>query len=261
MELQELVEITTNLFYANCSSFNVILSKQKELLAVMNPKCNIQQIDYKKVNNYIKYLKEQGNSNATINAKVAYLSKILSYAEQNFLIERKPYIPHFKVIKNKSKYFSREDLTAMLLWCRKNKQKDLQKIILIGYYTGLRINNILSVSRFNFDGENLAVYDKKTNSNFILPISKKIRYIIDGLEGFDFDYNRVYYVFQMMKSDLRFDKELTIHSLRHSFCSTLNKNGVPIPTIQKLVNHKNIQTTMRYTHINIEECKKAVNML
>ena len=57
MELQELVEITTNLFYANCSSFNVILSKQKELLAVMNPKCNIQQIDYKKVNNYIKYLK------------------------------------------------------------------------------------------------------------------------------------------------------------------------------------------------------------
>ena len=39
------------------------------------------------------------------------------------------------------------------------------------------------------------------------------------------------------------------HSLRHTFASQLAINGTPIYTIQKLMNHKDINMTLRYAKL------------
>ncbi|MCX7342595.1 MAG: site-specific integrase [Proteobacteria bacterium] len=54
-------------------------------------------------------------------------------------------------------------------------------------------------------------------------------------------------------------KDFRIHDLRHSFASLYLSQGVDLYTVSKLLGHKNIATTTRYAHLELEQLKKATN--
>ena len=51
-------------------------------------------------------------------------------------------------------------------------------------------------------------------------------------------------------------KHATVHTLRHSFATHLLMNGVNIREVQSLLGHKNVETTMIYTHV-LRDMKNA----
>lgn len=57
------------------------------------------------------------------------------------------------------------------------------------------------------------------------------------------------------------EKNVHVHTLRHSFATHLLENGVDIRKIQTLLGHSNLQTTQIYTQVSSEEIKKIKSPL
>jgi len=53
-------------------------------------------------------------------------------------------------------------------------------------------------------------------------------------------------------------KELTPHSIRHTFGSWLAIQGTPLRTIQELLGHADVRMTIRYAHLSPAHLREAV---
>ncbi len=56
--------------------------------------------------------------------------------------------------------------------------------------------------------------------------------------------------------------DVTLHDLRRTYVTRLIRAGVPVPTVQDLAGHANIETTLKhYTQVNDEDRRKGVAKL
>ena len=56
-------------------------------------------------------------------------------------------------------------------------------------------------------------------------------------------------------------RDVTLHTLRHTFASQLVMAGVPLRDVQELMGHKSVETTLKYAHLSAEHVKRQVMRL
>jgi site-specific recombinase XerD len=61
-----------------------------------------------------------------------------------------------------------------------------------------------------------------------------------------------------IKTGSKVNKNLTIHSLRHTYAERLRHNGTDFATISKLLGHSRLDTTMNYFHVNDDDLRQAI---
>lgn len=161
----------------------------------------------------------------------------------------------------------------------------------IGYYTGLRITEVLALKKSDFDMTNNTISINKRLNDFALKISnleatdklktksskaiiplaeplKKILiewfernpydHVICNSEGRYISSNYVRQLKPYIKKTTGID--FHFHMLRHTFISNLANKGVSPQVTKELARHSNIDTTMNvYTHINEEAQRQAIN--
>jgi len=165
----------------------------------------------------------------------------------------------------------------------KTPRQFLKDIFTIGFYTGLRISEILNL-KWNWldDSQNLLTtkisddYTTKSKRERKIPIHPKIRAIFQRLK-FDTtnskelifsDYSGKRYnenfVSKQFKKSLRaakLDDKLNLKALRHSFCSNLVQKGVSLYVVKELAGHQSIVTSQGYSHLTTQNLSDAVHLL
>lgn len=143
--------------------------------------------------------------------------------------------------------------------------------ILIMIYTGMRVNEMLSLTVFNIDTENdLLTCGLKTDAgkNRAVPILPNIKPILkkyaDKAENgklFNISYSLYSKKFKDICSRLGI-KNKTPHCCRHTFASLMVRSGVSPQALQRIIGHADYSTTANiYTHLNNGELIKEMSKL
>jgi integrase/recombinase XerD len=164
---------------------------------------------------------------------------------------------------------SREEIWRMLTSAQLLKHR-----ILIGllYGCGLRCQEVrsLELKHLDFDRRLVHVVQSKGNKDRYLPLSEHLvrgieayvyaerpkSFLFEGTgnpegKGFDSRYSQrgVQWAVKTVAKQAGIIKEVHTHALRHSYATHLLEDGVNIVTVQKLMGHQNIESTMIYLHV------------
>lgn len=240
----------------------------------------IEQIDYKFVVQFVKYLREERaipNQQNTIAKRLKLLKTVLRFSVRigkydienpfsNYPIEHGK---HKEIALSKEEYlnFRRAKLPASSC-----KSLRLSKyIFMFCCETGLRFSDAMDLSWEHVDDKlsSLEKLQVKTNQPVFVPISNQARAILMVLKKHYRDaQNRVFpridiQVMNRYLKDLakiaRIEKNLTSHTARHTFGTNLGASGkMSSFLICEAMGHKDIGMSQRYINISKSELREAM---
>jgi len=214
-------------------------------------------------------------SRSTLEKIKALASMLYKYAMQND-ITNKNYAEFVELPKkdnDKGEIFN--DLEIQIL--TDNAETEWVDTILILIYTGMRISEMLNLTKFNVDLENGIItggVKTEAGKNRPIPIHDKIapyikkwyakngdRLICDseGKRILPRYYRERIYFPALKKLGIR---QLTPHRCRHTFASLMKRAGADDFYTKEIIGHSSSEITQKiYTNAYLEELKKAVNMV
>ncbi|MEW6375607.1 MAG: site-specific integrase [Thermodesulfobacteriota bacterium] len=148
----------------------------------------------------------------------------------------------------------------------------LKPIVMVARHTGLRRENILSLTWKQVDiwkrliviehtknGERLGVPLNDTLKDLFVELSK-VRHIRSPYVFCRSDGNRYVEIKRAFKNALEKSRieNFRFHDLRHTFASALVQKGVDLYQVQRLLGHKDGRMTQRYAHLAPENLRDAV---
>jgi len=86
-------------------------------------------------------------------------------------------------------------------------------------------------------------------------------YVFTNQAGGKLYDNYIQHRFKKYIRRLGLNPNLHFHHLRHTFATSLVKQGVPIYEVQHLLGHANVTTTQIYSHMSVEDLRSAVGVL
>ncbi|MGM9879532.1 MAG: site-specific tyrosine recombinase XerD [Bacilli bacterium] len=239
---------------------------------------SFNEVSQKDIEKYLAFISSMNSR--TISRNITSINNLFIFLLREKKIKSNPceFIDRPKLKKSLPDTLSIEEVTSLLDIPLNNKFDYRNKAMLeLLYGCGLRISELISLTLRDVDMENDIIRCiGKGSKERIVPINdyathylklyleKRDLFLINGKNDYLFLNNHGKQItrqgfFKNLKKILMekgIDKDVTPHTLRHSFATHMLSGGADLRSIQMLLGHSDISTTKIYTHISNEKVKQ-----
>jgi integrase/recombinase XerD len=245
-----------------------------QFLEHIHPK-SVDAIEERDIHDYMLYLINKKKSslsgqNQAINAIKFYLEKVRNEARKVYTIERPRKLWQLPVV------LSEDEVKEMINNVSNTKHRC---ILFLLYSSGLRMSELLALKWEDVDEDRKVIYVRqgKGQKDRVTLLSPKL---LGALKEYRQTYNPRIWIFEgsakipspyssrsvnniikRCATKAGISKNVSAHTLRHSFATHLLEAGTDLRYIQSLLGHNSSRTTERYTHVTKKGFEKLLSPL
>ena len=246
---------------------------------------SFKQVNKEVIVNYMQAEKNNNKANSSILRSVSSLRKFFQYLAQEKIIEKDPMllIDTPKKKQHLPQVLTKEEVEKLLHSPNTGQVLGLRDraMLELMYATGLRISEIinLKLEDLHLTMGTLQTLGKGHKERIVPVGDEAIKWINRYLEEarpkllkqklsnylfLNFHGNNLTRqgVWKNLKAEVRkagIQKNITPHTLRHSFATHILENGADLRIVQELLGHADISTTQIYTHLSNKQLADIYN--
>ena len=235
------------------------------------------------ISDYLRYLQNQGKSGATASRTLASLKNFYAYAVSSGFLEESPVSSEIHVERGEKKLpqiLTGKEVELLLAQpsCVDPKGYRDKAMLEVMYATGIRVSELIDL---NCDDVNLDLgivkcsSSKKSRAIPLYPAALRALtvYLRDvrpvmiaepnetalfvNINGGRMSRQGFWKILKFYQTKAGIEKEITPHTLRHSFAVHLLENGADVGSLQELMGHCDISSTQVYTHMVNQKLKSV----
>lgn len=229
------------------------------------------------INTYIRKLRENKLAPSSIIRKIATLRGFFKWADSSGIIDKNPAatLEQPKVPKRLPKVISIKDVEVML----HDNLSPIEHVMMeLLYSCGLRVSELVNIKLSDIDLNSKYIRCVgKGSKERIIPLGETAKNIINKylphreLLIKKYNLNTKKFLISskgnfVTRQDVynfihaqgkKINKNISPHTLRHSFATHLLENGADLRIVQELLGHSDVSTTQLYTHISKKRLKEV----
>ena len=248
----------------------------------MNTDADVVDATQVNISDYLRNLEQEGRSAATVSRSLASLKNFYSYVVSSGFLEKTP-VTDIRVDRGEKKIpqiLTGREIELLLAQpvCVDAKGFRDKAMLEVMYATGIRVTELidLNVEDVNLElGIIKCVGAKKTRAIPLYPGALKAlrAYLKDirstmvananenalfvNVGGVRMSRQGFWKILKHYQAMAHIEKDITPHTLRHSFAVHLLENGADLGSLQELMGHSDISSTQMYTHMVNQKLKSV----
>jgi len=270
------------------ASQNTLSSYRRDLLRfaeyLKEYKLNYLSLNNTDILTYMNRMQEEGMSPATVSRNLASIRSFYIYLMRKKKVSDDPTfnIRSLKKEKTLPTTLTGPEVEVLLSMPKTDEPKGCRDkaMLEVLYATGLRVSELISldmddinlkIGYINCAGNGTArvvpiyaeaikaVKDYLEKSRNILCFDDSVKALFVNINGKRMSRQGFWKILKKYKDEAGIPKEITPHTLRHSFALHLLENGADLKSIQELLGHSDISSTQIYSEIASKRLKDVYN--